>query len=203
MSASASQRNIRDLIPFLRSFLINPIGTMKSHIWMSYPANFTLIAGTAIISGSIYGIASRSFGDFIVGLFLFPITSILMALVFSFFIYYFFSLFQSTFLDFRRLLSIVSVAMLPFFLAHAVSGWLPPVDLIGFTFTALLLVVGLVEQFSLQKRVVVKLIGAIGVAFFLVWSVAQIRSGFKMPTEEHAPQPRSLDDLQRDLKTGN
>lgn len=198
MVTDGTHRQIRELPQILKQLLKDPIGTMKSPISMVYPASFSLICGTALVSGAVVGLLSHNFWDFLIGLLVFPITSLVIALVFSFFIYYFFSLFHLTFLDFRRLISVVSLAMVPFFLFHSVSGYLPPIDLIGFAFTGLLLVVGLVEQFSLDRKLVVKLVAGIGVAFFIAWSISQFRSSSEK--EERQPVPRSLDELERDIK---
>ncbi|HVK60659.1 MAG TPA: hypothetical protein VM432_03870 [Bdellovibrionales bacterium] len=195
---STSSKQLRDLPRLLRIFLKDPIGMMKSPVSISYPAILSLIAGTALISGSLVGLLNRNFVDFLIGVLVFPITSVVMALVFSFFIYYFFSIFQSTLLDFRRLLSMVSLALVPFFLFHSASGYLPPIDLIGFAFTGMLLVVGLIEQFKLNRKLVIRLIAGVGVTFFIIWSIAQIRSGLRGAEDIRAP--RSLDEMQRSLK---
>lgn len=167
---------VKDLPEFLKSFLPKPLDFMKSGFQMTWPAVFFLIAACAAISGTISGLISHRFYDVLTGLFLFPITSLVSSLVFGFFIYYFFSLFRSTFLDFRRLMSVVVAAFIPYFLFHAVSAYLPPIDLLGFAFTGLLLIVGLVEQFSLERRICSRLVAGLGLVFFAAWSISQIAS---------------------------
>ncbi len=156
--------------------LKDPLGTVRRPLDFSWPLIVALLAGCALISGAVAGAISRSFFDFLVGIAIFPITSVITATVFGFFIYYFFSLFQSTFLDFRRLMSLVSVAVVPYFLFHSVSTYLPPIDLLGFAFTCVLLIVGLVEQFGLPRRLCSQLVGSLGLVFFVVWIVSQIRN---------------------------
>lgn len=156
--------------------LKDPLGTVRRPLDFSWPLILNLLGVSAFVSGAVAGAITHSFFDFLVGVLIFPVTSVITATVFGFFIYYFFSLFQSTFLDFRRLMSLVSVSVVPYFLFHSVSGYLPPIDLLGFAFTCVLLIVGLVEQFGLERRLCSRLVGSLGLVFFLVWVLSQIRS---------------------------
>jgi hypothetical protein len=77
-------------------------------------------------------------------------------------------------LDIRRLHALVTYATVPYFILHAFAGLLPLFDLIGFALAAMLLIVGMVEQFSLDRRLVLRLIGLICVVFFMVWAAVHI-----------------------------
>ena len=171
----ASINRLQELLRFLRSFIVDPVGTMKTPIQLSYPAAISLQAGSAMISGAVAGAFGRNFWDFLTGLLLFPISSVVIGFVFSIYLHYFYSLFMSTYLDFRRLYSIVVVSMVPYFFLHVLSGFLAPIDLIGFALSCVLMIVGLVEQFGLERRGVFKIIGLLYAAFFLVWSIAQVQ----------------------------
>lgn len=166
--------SLRELPKAVARFLPKPLDFMRQDFQLTWPALFVLIASCAAVSGAISGLISLRFYDVLTGVFLFPITSIVSSLVFGFFIYYFFSLFRSTFLDFRRLMSVVAIAFLPFFLFHAVSAYLPPIDLLGFAFTVVLLIVGLVEQFGLDRPTCSRLVAGIGLVFFATWALSQI-----------------------------
>jgi hypothetical protein len=115
--------------------------------------------------------------DVLVGIFEFPVIDMMIVAITTLFIYYYFANFAATFLDIRRLYALVILANLPYFAIHAFSSYLPPLDLIGFACTAALLTVGLVEQFSLDKRVVIALAGIMSGAFFAIWSVVQLALG--------------------------
>lgn len=166
----------KDLPKFLKDFLPQPIAFMKRSFQMTWPAIFALLAACAFVSGLLQGLISRNWMDVLIGVLVFPMTSVLSSLVFGFFIYYFFSLFQSTFLDFRKLMSVITASFIPYFLFHSVAAYLAPIDLIGFAFAAVLMIVGLVEQFGLERRVCSRLVGALGIVFFIAWSFAQIRA---------------------------
>ena len=168
--------HLRELPRVLIQILKDPLGTVRRPLDFSWPLIIVILAAAALVSGAVAGTIAHSIADFLVGVFVFPITSVIAAFVFGFFIYYFFSLFRSTFLDFRRLMSLVCLAVVPYFLFHSISSYLPPIDLLGFAFTCVLLIVGLVEQFGLERRLCSKLVGAMGVLFFVVWMVSQIRN---------------------------
>ena len=155
-----------------------------------------------MISGAIAGALSHSFWDFAVGLLVFPLTSLVVGFVYSGFIFTFFSIFMATYLDFQRLHAIVVVALVPYFILHIFSGFLPPMDLIGFALTAILLIVGLVEQFGVPRKPVIVLVSGISVTFFAIWMVTQIRmggglTGTRFPSSVGAPviaEPQSPKD---------
>ncbi len=160
----------------LRSFLRDPLGYVRRPLDFSWPLIFVILGAAAVVSGGVSGAIARSSVDFLIGIFVFPVTSVVTSLVFGFFVYYFFSLFQATFLDFRRLMSLVSISLVPYFLFHSVSPYLAPIDLVGFAFTCVLLIVGLVEQFQLDRKLCSKLVGSAALLFFITWSLALYRN---------------------------
>lgn len=178
-SRSTTPAHLRELPVILVSFLKDPLGFVRKPLDLSWPLIVVLLAGSALISGGISGAISHSWIDLFIGLAVFPVTSLVSSVVFGFFIYYFFSLFKSTFLDFRRLMSLVGVALVPYFLFHSVSSYLVPIDLLGFAFTCVLLIVGLVEQFGLERRVCSRLVGTLAILFFIAWSISLIKNSYQ------------------------
>ncbi len=160
----------------LGSFLRDPLGYIRRPLNFTWPLIFFILAAAAFVSGGISGAINRNSVDVLLGIFVFPVTSVVTALVFGFFVYYFFSLFRATFLDFRRLMSLVSMSLIPYFLFHSVSSYLVPIDLLGFAFTCVLLIVGLVEQFQLDRKLCSKLVGSMALLFFIAWSFALYRN---------------------------
>ena len=185
-------QSLRDCPFLLKSFFSNPIEAMKIPLSLSWPEILCLQVGSGFLSGFFSGVAVRTNQDFVSGLVLFPLTSLVICFVFSGFIFSFFSLFHATFLDFKRLHGIVVLSLIPYFFLHLLAGFLPPVDLIGFALTALLLIVGLVEQFALNKRQVMTVVGGLSAAFFLTWMVAQIHLAEPMNLREPSSTPDSI-----------
>lgn len=164
----------KDLPQLLKTFARDPVSSVKTPLRLSWPAALLLQTAGAAISGICAALVARSTLDFIISVAVFPIVAVMMCSVLTLFLYYLFAGFSSIFLDIRRLNSLVVIAILPFFVLHAFSGFLAPLDLIGFALSAILLTVGLVEQFGLEKKFVLKLLASIFGVFFVVWSIVQI-----------------------------
>jgi hypothetical protein len=169
-------KHVRELPEFLAHFIRDPIHTMREPVKLTWPAVFFLQTGAAALSGAIVGIVEKSLLDVAAGVLIFPIASVATSLVLASFLYFFFSFYHSTYLDFKRLHTVVSLASIPYFLFHSISGLLSPIDLIGFACAGLLMVVGLVEQFQIERRHVLRVIIGLGVIFFIAWSLARYRA---------------------------
>ena len=170
---SQQPEHVADLPRFLTRFITNPVGHIKEPSRLTWPAAFTLQVAAAIVSGALTSVVEKSALDLMISIFVFPVVMVMVGAVFTLFIYYYFAIFARTYLDIRRLYSLVVIAMFPYFVIHALSGFLPPLDLIGVALTGILLVVGLVEQFRLGRKPVAALVGTACVVFFVVWSAVQ------------------------------
>jgi hypothetical protein len=188
---TASLTSLHDLPHILASFVKDPIGLMKTPMRLTWPALLSLQVGAAMISGALAGMFAKNFFDFLLGMLIFPITSVAIAFIFSGFIYMYFSVFRSTYLDFRSLHSLIVISLVPYFLLHTLSGFLPPMSLIGFALASILMIVGLVEQFGLHRKTVISMIGILGGIFLLGWVVAQIRAS-DAPVQGRGRAPSSL-----------
>jgi hypothetical protein len=164
---------LRDLPKLSIELLLHPIAALKTPRLLSWPAVFSLQVGAAMASAALVALTEKNFFDFIIGIFIFPLITIMVCAAMTLFLYYFFKTFGSTILEVRRVYSIVVLAVVPYFLLHSFSGFLPPLDLIGFALVMILLTVGLVEQFGLSRRVVFSVAFALSLVFFIVWSVIQ------------------------------
>jgi hypothetical protein len=186
-----SLTSLHDIPYILVSFAKDPIGLMKTPMRLTWPALISIQVGAAMISGALAGMFAKNFFDFLLGMLIFPITSVAIAFIFSGFIYMYFSVFRSTFLDFRSLHSLIVISLVPYFLLHTLSGFLPPMSLIGFALTSILMIVGLVEQFGLHRKTVISMIGILGGIFLVGWIVAQIRMS-DTPKHRQGRTPSSL-----------
>jgi hypothetical protein len=158
-----------------------------------------LQVGMAIVSGTLVGLSSGKFINFILGLFVFPITCLLAASLISFFIHSYFALFYSRTLDRRRLFGIVVLATMPFLVMNVFSEHVPAVRLIGFAATCFLLVVGLSEHFEIPRRLVVRLVFGIFFVFCVVWGIYQYNAVQREEKLEDVRVPKALDQLQEEV----
>jgi hypothetical protein len=194
-----SNRALRDLPSLLIEFAANPVEVMRSQITLTWPSAIVLQIIASIISGAVVGMLNRNLGDVAVGIFIFPLTNLAIALLITYFLSYFFSVVRATFLEFRNLYSVVVLSTLPYFVLHTLSGFLPPVDLLGFALMGLLLIVGLVEQFSLDRKTVTQLIGGICILFSLLWMVVQVQTT-SSARRINSTAPADLDRLEKEVK---
>jgi hypothetical protein len=121
-------------------------------------------------SGAIAGLVSRNVLRIIFGLTMVPIISGIMVAIASLFFYYTFQIFIEKTISFRQLFTVGLFANLPFFILNIAADYLPPISLFGFAFTAILLSIGLVENFSLPKKMVIRLLAILYIIFILVWA---------------------------------
>lgn len=175
-TAGVNTHPVEIILKYLYSFARNPVDTIKRPLLISWTATIALQVIASMISGTLAGLLSGNLVDALIGLLIFPISSVLISFLFTLFIYYYFTLVHSTFLEARRLYSIIVLATLPYLVIHIVAEYLPPLDLIGFAFTSLLLVVGICEQFSIERKQMMRLVGGLYLAFIVIWSLAQIKS---------------------------
>jgi hypothetical protein len=191
---------LQDLPSFLRLFAVSPIRAMRGLPPWHWSTFISLQIGIAIISGVLLGLISLSFWNFILGLVVLPISTLLASFVITFFLNYFFAFFTKTYLDLRRLFGVVVVAQIPFLILHILSAHVPPIDLIGFGITCLLLIVGLIEHFQMNRKVVTRLALSIYILFSAIWIGVQITSHFDRQKVKAFETPQTLDAIEAEVK---
>ena len=180
-------------------FLLNPIAEIALAPNWAWVTQFTVVVGSAMISGVLTGALASSFWDFLLGLLILPIVAALSTILISFFIKYFFSAVRHTQLDLKQVHAVVALAYVPFLALHILATIIPPIDLIGFAFTCLLVIVGITEKFNLRKKLVVEMVAAVYLGFSLVWMAAQIHTREPVGKGTNRTQPQTLDQMERDL----
>jgi hypothetical protein len=162
-------KKTKELSVFLFHFLKNPILNIKTAPNWGYKTSLFVLMMVAALSGALYGIITRRGYDLLAGLILMPLTAPIVLGVGSLFFYYSFQIIFNQTVDFKKLLSIIVLANLPFFIFQTVSHYIPPITLVGHGFTSFLLIVGFSENFHLPKKRVMQLVGAIYSVIVLVW----------------------------------
>lgn len=128
----------------------------------------------ATLSGILTPLWAPTFWRIFQGLIFFPIFAVLMNLILTSFFYYYFQIFERRVASFTRLLTLVFFATLPFFLFHIASGLFAIADLFGLAMTAMLLVIGLTENFSVPKKRALRLIGVMFGLLFVLWLLERL-----------------------------
>lgn len=163
------RRQFELTLKFLFEFLKHPLQRMTALPDWGWSHLTLVLIGTSLVSGTLNGIVSLSLYQFIYGLFVLPTTCLITDFVLTSFMYYYFQVFEKRAVSFRKLWTLVIFASIPFFLFQAIASLVPPITLIGLAFSGLLLVVGLSENFKLEKKRALRLVVLLYLMVFSVW----------------------------------
>ena len=159
------QQLIRELIEFGK----NPIERISILPDWNWPSVFTVQILLALVSGILSGLVKLNFYRVLNGLFLMPIVTTISALLLALFIYYYFQFIESRTESFRRIFILVILSSIPFYLFQIASEYFAPITLIGFGFTSLLAIVGLKENFKVERKRAYMLVGALFTFVLIAW----------------------------------
>lgn len=154
---------------YIFNYIKNPIHEITRLPNWNWLHLIILLYGISFISGLCAGFLPPNPYRILSGIILFPIMALVMNGLTSLFIYYFFQVFKGMTHSFRKVFTLVFFANIPFYLFEMGSEMLPPITLIGFAFTAFILIVGLVANFSLEKKIAIRLVGGVYTVILLLW----------------------------------
>lgn len=163
------ENGLLDILMTLRHFLKNPLSGMTQLPDWSWKRIILLQLLLAMASGVLAGLIPPNGYHILFGIFFFPVISLTSVTVFSLFFYYFFQVFEKRTVELRPLFTMVMFANIPFFIFQCMVQLLPPVALIGFAFSSLLLIVGLTENFGLSKQKSSRLVAMVAMMILLLW----------------------------------
>ena len=135
---------------------------------MLFRSLITLIL-VSMISGVITGLVPPNFFRIMGGLIVSPMVAGVTAFVGALFIYYYFQVFEKRTCSLRKIFTLILFANIPFFIFQIGSELVPPITLVGFAFTALLMAVGLTENFQMEKRRALRLVTIMFAIVFILW----------------------------------
>jgi hypothetical protein len=158
---------IKDVLSYLVQFIKNPADKIKHLPQWSWTSLFVLQLTLSVVSGVFSGLLKLNDYRVLFGLLLMPVVSTVAALLLSTFFYYYFQFFEDRTESFRKILTFVILASIPFFIFQILSEYFRVVSLIGFAFTSLLAIIGLKENFRVDKKRAVILVSILfGLALF-------------------------------------
>jgi hypothetical protein len=185
---SNMQNDLREISSALRSFLRHPVQEIKRIPHWEWRRVILAQVLVTMTSGALAGLIHHSVGAVFMGLILTPILTLITTLISSLFFYYTFQIVSEKALDFKLLFTAVFFANVPFFVFQIISGFFPPILLIGLAFTAMLLVVALVENFELPRKFTTRLILTIYLVFVATYAVAWWTTGHSAEHWHSAPE---------------
>ncbi len=168
--------DLKDLTSTLIRYFKNPVAVMKNMPVWDWKTLIVLQILTSLISGIIASFINFSIWRILQAVLVIPPIALVTAGITSLFLYYSFLFLVQQNLPHKDLLTLVILSNIPFFIFHTLSPFFPPITLLGFLFSALLLIVGLVERFSLPRTLVFKVVGSIWVIYLIIWGLGQMES---------------------------
>lgn len=165
--------DFRELVRFLVEFVKQPVQQISRLPDWNWASLFVFHLLLSIASGVLAGLLKFNFYRVAAGIFLMPIVSTACALMMTLFLYYYFQFFEKKIESFRKLFTLVVLASIPFYLFQILSEYFSPISLVGFAFTSLLAIVGLCDNFRVERKRSYKIVGPIFALVVLVWIMNQ------------------------------
>lgn len=150
--------DIKFLSAFVLNFLKNPIIGMKNAPNLDWGQVLLLQGGLSLISGVLAGLVTGNFLFVIWGLLFFPPLALIVSFLASLSLHYLILFFFQKEFAIRQTFILLVLANIPFLILRILSRLFNTIDLVGFVIVGFLLVVGIVENYHLEKRKVIKLV---------------------------------------------
>lgn len=151
------------------NFLKNPIEGMKLRLDWSWKRTILIHVIISIAAGVLNGLIPPNVYNIAYGLIFLPLITFVTSHLLAGFFYYYFQVFEKRTVDFLPLLHMVVLTNVPYLAIHTLTSLLPPLTLLGLCFSGLLLVVGLADNFKLDRKRAMKLVAILVVMIFAVW----------------------------------
>jgi hypothetical protein len=167
--ASESGQSIKNIAKYILQFLKHPLQEVAHLPTWSWKTSVWVQIVCAIISGFVAGLTKPGFFSIMAGIIVTPFIAMLMVSVLTAFLYYYFQVFEKRTLPAQKLFTLAVLTSIPFFILQIASSLLPPITLVGFAFSAMLMTVGLTENFQMEKRRAIRLCAVLFAIVMLVW----------------------------------
>ncbi len=189
-----TKKELPSLFTYLLALVRNPVQEIQNLPTIQWP---TLIAFQFCLS-LVSVVVSNLLAPYAISL-----TNVLISLsvalvatgLVSLFFYYFFLVLYNRQLEFIKIFTLILFAHIPFAIFHLAAYFFPPADLIGLAISALLMVVGLVENFEVPRKLASQLMIALYSVFLIYW-VAHL---ITLSNHHGTSEPQDLDQIEREV----
>jgi hypothetical protein len=196
MDPLENKDEIISLFKYLKDLVRNPVESIKQIPSIKFSSllifQFFLCAFSVVLSNLLAPYAIN-IGQVIITI----VASFIGLSLTSLFFYYFFLILFGRELSFRSLFTLVLFAHIPFALFHLLYYYFPVADLMGMGFSAILMIVGLVENYNIPRKAATRLLSSLYAMFFLFWIFKTI-SVYNV--SEHS-KPQNLDAIEREVQS--
>lgn len=159
----------KEIFIFIGSYLKHPVEKIKVLPDWNWTTLLITVVMVSMGSGVLTGFVPPNFYRIMGGIVISPIVGIVTTSIGSLFIYYYFQVFEKRTCSLRKIFTLILFANIPFFIFQILSELIPPITLVGFSFTALLMAVGLTENFQMEKRRALRLVTILFAIVFIIW----------------------------------
>ena len=187
------------ILPFMRKPL-DHVTMIPNWNWLTLIIMQASLAG---LSGILSGLFSRSFINVLAGIFLFPITAVAGVLIVAAFFYYTFHFFKKVEVPMRKLVAILVVSNVYYMAFRMVSPIIPAAELIGIAFSAVVVIVGISDNFAMDRKFVIRVVVSLYVVIFLSWAMQMIQHASLFSKPKPNVTPESWDILEREVNSTN
>ena len=164
-----SIQTAKEVVRYIVDYLRHPIQKIKTVPDWKWSTLIITLVVVSMISGVITGLVPPNFFRVMAGLIISPLVGVITSFVGALFIYYYFQVFEKRTCSFRKIFTLILFANIPFFVFQIGSEIIPPITLVGFAFTSLLMAVGLTENFNMEKRRALRLVTILFAIVFVLW----------------------------------
>jgi len=164
-----SGNSVRGIFKYIVNFLKHPIrGIAHLPEWPWRTLIWVQIL-LSMASGVLASLTRPNIFGLLFGILVMPFMSMLMVSLLTAFLYYYFQVFEKKTVPAVKVFTLSVFTSIPFFIFQIASTLVPPITLIGFAFCAMLLAVGLSENFQIEKRKAIRLSIVLFAVVLLVW----------------------------------
>lgn len=190
----------KEVIFFLPQFLKNPIEGMKRVPSWDWPTVIILEVLLTTVTSVLGGIVARHILAILGGLIVGPIMGLVLSFIIAGILYYCSLFILKTELEFRKVFVVVVLAKVPSQILGILSPLARPIVLVCIIFSALLLIVGMVENFMLDKKKVTQIVGTIAGLLIVYWIFGTIMDATTNHIKVQDYTPESLDQIHKELE---
>lgn len=195
-----TKSRLRDILTYLPLFFRSPITSIQRVPDWDFGNALLLLVLITIPSGILGGIVARNMMTVLWGIFLLPVITVFITAILAIGFYYVFTALFRTQVDPARLFLTVVLASIPFLALRIFVPIIPLFSLIGVILSALLLTVGVVDNFSLPRQKVFKLMGGLIAVFFIFWMYQTIQSSRRKTDYSKEISAETLQQLREELE---
>jgi hypothetical protein len=198
---------IRAALQFLRGFVFNPVQSLKHTPEWSWPATVIVIGIVAIVLGALTGFGGIRFSPFRVsltaiigGIIVSPISALFVTSVLAAVVKYSALFIFHTQIPFKRALTLVFLACVPWMVVSPVIDQLPALSPIGAILSALLGIVAFSENTHLNLKNSLRIIGTIAGTFIVFWIIHMVSSSSGLNDSSKQIPEESLQILEQEME---